>query len=83
MIYPDVTFEDWCKKYNLKPMSSSCAKCKLPFTTTVPILMQGCAGLATPTHECGPHFVSVVLTPKTDKAKKHWANVVKYFELIK
>jgi hypothetical protein len=76
MIFPDVPIEEWRKKHNLPKAERDCAKCRKRFELSVPILMQGCAGVSTPIHECGEGYCSVLLTPKTDKAKEFWMKVL-------
>lgn len=76
MIYPEAKLEDWIEKYGLIVKPWTCVKCGGHFETTVPILMQDCAGLETPAHGCGPGFTKVILTPRTDKAKAFWKEVL-------
>lgn len=76
MIFPTVELEAWRKRFNLPVIEAPCAKCGVLFKTTVPILIQGCAGLSTPIHDCGEEFAEMILTPKTDTAQEFWQGVV-------
>lgn len=75
MIFPQVDLETWKKRFNLPVVEARCGKCGQIFKTTVPILLEDCAGLSTPIHECGEEFSDVVLTPKSPKAKEFWRSV--------
>lgn len=76
MIFPDVGLDEWKRRFDLDVIEAPCACCGKTFRTEIPILTHGHAGLATPVHECGPTFVEVVLTPKTDAARSFWESVV-------
>lgn len=76
MIYPDTPLAEWRERHKLRIENWECSKCGKPFETTVPIVMQGMAGLSTPVHECGDGFTSVILTPMTEKSKKFWREVL-------
>ncbi len=76
MIYPDTPLEEWCARYKLQIREEECLNCHKMFKTTVPIAMQGMAGLSTPVHECGEGFCACVLTPMSAKSKAFWAGVV-------
>jgi hypothetical protein len=77
MIFPDADPVEWRNRYRLPELEDACARCRQTFPLNVPILMQGCAGLATPLHECGEDFRSVILTPESENAKAFWNQIVK------
>jgi hypothetical protein len=65
----------WSEKFNLPIQEDVCKGCGFTFKMDVPIIMQGCAGFATPLHDCGTYFVSVILTPYKEEAKEFWGSV--------
>lgn len=76
MIYPDVSLQDWLKKYQLTIETKTCANCGKNFETTVPILIKGYAGLETTNHGCPFNFSAAIFTPITDESKKAWLNII-------
>jgi hypothetical protein len=75
MIFPDIKVEEWKRRFNLPEIETPCAKCGQILKMEVPVLIQGCAGLSTPIHACGPEFVELILTPKSDEAERFWSSV--------
>ena len=72
MIFPGTDKEVWRERYSLPDIESPCAKCGIVFRLDVPVLIQGLAGFSSPQHECGPNFIELVMTPRTEEAKKFW-----------
>lgn len=76
MIYPTIGLDEWIEKYSLKAREYRCPSCKETFRTTVPIITNECAGLASPAHECGRGFVGYVLTPRKAEVEAFWREVL-------
>lgn len=76
MIYVNMDQETWMKKYPLEAKDYRCPCCGETFQTTVPFITNDCAGLASPTHECGPGYVGYVLTPRKTEAEDFWRTVL-------
>jgi hypothetical protein len=67
MIFPDVSVEKWCRKYNgLELKTSKCWACRQPRTTTIPFIEQGWAGLRAPQCPCGRNKGSFSVRVSTD-----------------
>lgn len=81
MIFPQTDFEEWKSRFNLPIIEATCPKCNHNFKTTVPVLMQGHAGLSTPIHACGEAFVDIILTPMDSANKSFWSSVVSASDL--
>jgi transposase-like protein len=76
MIYPAINQEEWTKKYSLTAKDYVCPSCKRTFKTTVPVITNECAGLASPIHECGRGYVRYVLTPRKSEVEDFWRTVL-------
>lgn len=72
MLYPEVALDRWITKYCLPVQIKKCSNCSREFSTSVPVLLKGYAGLETPTHECGRHFNIAIFTPTTIESRAAW-----------
>jgi len=76
VIYPNVDLNKWIEKYDLGIETFSCPKCKKVFETIIPIMTIDSVGLQSQSHKCGPEYILVILTPRTDDALKFWNMIV-------
>ena len=53
MIYPDVTVEEWCRRYDLSVEKDRCPKCRKAIYTSRPFIEKGFVGLIAPKCSCG------------------------------
>lgn len=75
MLYPEATLESWINKHDLVVRIKKCAKCGEGFKTSIPVLLQGYAGLETPTHECGRQFNAAIFTPISNSSIGEWEEI--------
>jgi hypothetical protein len=84
MLYPNVPFEEWAKRYDLHVVTETCRKCKLVFTTTIPYAYKSKRGLMAPLHECGRDYQLRTHIDACPKKRKEWARTVsQYINLVK
>jgi len=76
MIFVEQDPNIWSEKFNIPIKEEVCSGCGCTFTMNVPVVIQGCAGFASPLHDCGTYFVSVFVTPYKKEAKEFWKKVV-------
>lgn len=76
MIYPEVSLNEWIKKWDLEIVKYDCPKCREVFETTVPVMTRQSAGLQSPIHGCGSELWTVILTPRTAESLAFWDTIV-------
>lgn len=69
MIYPDVALSEWIERYSLMVLPYDCPKCGGRFLTTVPVWLDGYAGLESEVHACGAQFTRLVLAPRAEETR--------------
>lgn len=74
MIYPNVSLDEWLKKYDLEVEIFECSKCGVRLEVNIPILTKDSAGLISKRCDCGCY--SATLTPRTKESKDFWNNVL-------
>ena len=63
MLRPVESFESWCEKYDLKPITRTCRGCGKELTTTIPVATRMCRGLTSEPHGCDSSYDLVMLKP--------------------
>ena len=76
MIYPDVTVEEWLKKYSgLKVCEQACPNCKATILTDRPFITKDYAGLEGKfCPSCGLQRNSSSVIPVSKEAKARWGH---------
>ncbi len=77
MIYPDVTTEEWCKRFGFLPFEKHCRHCKMinvatrPFMTfeSVGLCLEKCVG-------CEARLRLYSSIPRTQQAAREWDDVM-------
>lgn len=77
MIYPDVSLEEWCEKWDLEVESSTCYECGRKAYSTIPYLEKDYAGLESPLCPCGSGPCVAVMVPRTAAAHAEWSGLVR------
>jgi len=78
MIFPNVPLDSWIKKFDLEELCYSCPKCQKEFKLSIPLLINGYAGIMSPIHECGDNCTDMLLTPNKPESEKLWINFMGY-----
>lgn len=67
MIFPDVSTEEWCRRYPaLEVKSRPCHTCRRPRTANIPFIEKHWVGLRSKDCMCGRGKAIAVSTPRTD-----------------
>ena len=83
MIYPDVTIEEWLKRYpELSPpdYSRSCHECGTPVHTYKPFIEKDWVGFESNECECGSGFQTWNQIANSEEAYELMENAFKKFE---
>ena len=75
MLYPEVTTEEWLRKYPLVPEEIECDCCHVKFQTTVPVIMKGYAGLEIPSHSCDKKYLAATFVPIDQNEIQYWSQL--------
>ena len=72
MIYPNVSVEEWCKRYKITVKTRPCTKCGKLQTTSIPWASQGWRGLVAPLHDCGIGYELSTAVAADKKERNEW-----------
>ena len=80
MIYPDVTLEEWLKKYpELEVISKSCDNCDAVMSSTIPYLNKDYAGLIAPDCKCQKNKTTCMISvTRTIEVHNEWVEALTY-----
>ena len=76
MIYPQISLENWVKKYRLKVEDYDCEKCGKTFKIDIPVLTADSAGLQSKIHGCGQDAWAANMTPKNNEKQEEWRRLL-------
>ena len=73
MIFPEVSIEEWSKKYPVDPRTTECLDCGGTITTNIPYITKDYAGfIAFKCPDCGKPHKAHVGTPISKNEKALW-----------
>lgn len=77
MLYPQVSAEEWMKRYDLEVEPCQCAECGKWFTPSVPFACKDIRGLETSKHGCktGPSCIYTYVNEKAEEVKRLIGNL--------
>ena len=79
ILYPQVSAEEWCKRYGLKMRNVKCPKCGLIQKLTIPWATKKTRGLKAELHGCGKNYQATSGIPADSKERESWKELANLF----
>lgn len=77
MIYPDMSTEHWCKKYQLDVVARPCNNCAKLITTARPFASGSWRGLKALEHGCGATYLLSTAVLINELERDEWAKLAR------
>lgn len=81
MIYPDVSVEDWCRRYSIETAEKPCLKCGELLHSTLPFAHRDWRGVQSITHSCGVQYDLVFIVSVNKNKRARWVEIYNWDEM--